>query len=132
MIRYRISARDSEGQHTTCKAAFGAHAVLYGLDECWRLTCRSRRSRFIEWRLGFRQRCAERLSDVSSFAVPHVMHVQNRRRLFHEVIVYSRDFESSGSQLPHNRIHFILQEDEVTHHRGITITPGESGPRTQC
>ena len=47
MIRNRIAPGDAEGQHTASKTAFVAYTILYRLDECWRLTCRSRRSRLI-------------------------------------------------------------------------------------
>ena len=49
------------------------------------------------------------------------MHVKHARFIEEEVIVQGSDVESRVEQRRHNRIHFVLQQDEISHQDLIAV-----------
>src|SRR6516162_3177115 len=123
-----LDARNAETENTAGPAALSPESVLDGLDERGRLGRRSRRGGFFERGLRFRERRAERLGDLWRVSMSHVMHVEDVRSFIYEVVVNGGDFKTRGPEFADHGIHFVFQEDEVSHDNSASVVTAEGRP----
>src|SRR5690349_10459961 len=56
------------------------------------------------------------------------MHIKNFGSFVYDVIVYRRDLKLGGPQLCHDRIYFVLQENQIPHNGGAGVGSAEGRP----
>src|SRR5215469_2849336 len=131
VVNNRLCARNAETENTPGPATLCPKGVFDGFDERGRLGRRSRRGGSFERRLGFCERRAERLGDLCRVSMSHVMDVEDVRSFIDEVIVNGRDFKPRGPEFAYHGIHFVFQEDEVSHYGSVSFVTAEGCPGTE-
>src|SRR5207247_2026166 len=74
------------------------------------------------------------ISQLDSLSVSVNMHEENPRLIPEEVIVQSRDLKAVFKEGGHHRIHFVLSQNQISHHHftaALAFGHGEPAAKTK-